>query len=585
MFATFVAIVALIAAAPALIDQEKLKAKFLADIGQWIGSEVTSRGQFQLSLFPEFKATLADVVSTEAASPVQLSARSIEIGISPWPALIGRIDSSSIQFNEADIIVHAQTGDTLAGLWRVNPLGSIVESAGRQMVSDASATDLSSVRNAKLGLVTLNQSTFTAIAKDGSKEQISNIDGSLNWPSLRSSAHLDAVAKWRGETLDIKAQIMDPLGFLAGDNSSLSLNVASTPMTLSFVGKGNLVANFFADGDVSWKTPSMRRFLQWLRTSSTAGESIGEIELNAKLVTKDGKLNFNDVAMSVSDSVASGTLVIDPVVKPIKSSGTLAFKKVDLAALAASLPIGADGQVGDELRVLDNLDVDLRLSAESATIGGYVIANAAGAIRIAKGDASIDLGTGDIAGGTIMGRLELTGPATNKTGHLIAALRKLQLDQVSDLPAGIPVFSGPLSGKLEIAGPYLDLRTLLATGNGTFNLELDPGVVRNFNLEAMQSAVETQSNFELPSVYAGMSEAREFSLNALIKSGVIVVNDAKAVIDGRRVLLTGAIPLLSRGIALNGVITDIDPGASTKPLPFFVGGTWWKPMVTTQAPK
>jgi AsmA protein len=581
----FFALVGLIAIVPNLLDQEKLRAQFLSDIGKWTGSDLTSKGAFKLSLFPEFKATLDDVSSINTNSPINISAKSIEIGLSAWPALIGRIESSEIKFIETDVTIRTAAAETLQSLSAKNPLASSIALASKQISADMSAPDLSSIANSKLGKVTFTQSSLTTIAADDTREELSNLNGSLTWPNLQGSALLEAVADWRGETARVDMQVLTPLIFAAGGNSNVSIAIASKPMALSFQGNANLTANFFADGDVSWKTPSMGQFLKWMRFGATAGEAIGEIDLNAKLVTKEGKLFFNDVAMLVSGSAASGSLEIDPVVKPIKSSGTLAFKSVDLAALAASLPIGISGGSNDEMQLLDDLDLDLRLSSEQATLAGYTIANAAGAIRIAKGDASIDLGTGEIAGGTIKGRLELLGPASAKTGHLTVGMSKLHLDQINNLPSGIPIISGPISGKFDISGPYSNLSSLVTTGDGTFNIQLDSGVVRNFNLETMQAAMGKQSVFELPSVYAGMSEAKSFAVQALVKNGVVIISSADAIIDGRRVSINGALPLMSRGIALNGVITDVEPTATTKSLPFFVGGTWSMPLVTTQPAK
>ncbi len=585
LIAAFIAVLALIAIVPALLNHDQLRARLLSEIGKWTGTELSSNGKFKLSLFPDFKATLTDVTSTKPQTIVQISAKSIEVGLSAWPALIGRIEGSSVKFVEANITINTGAGEALKAAWSQNPLGTSVAQAAQKVSADVASPNLLSIENHKLGKVSLAQSNVTVVTRNGTKEQLSNVNASMNWANLHSAALVEAEAEWRGETVKFSTQVAQPLLFAAGGNSNVTLNFTSKPMTLSFQGKSNLVADFFADGDLSWKTPSMALFLQWMQTSSTAGESIGEIDLSAKLVTKEGKLLLNDLAMLVSGSAATGALEIDPVAKPIKSSGTLAFKSVDLAALAASLPIGMGNRPSNDLQLLDDLDLDIRLSAEQATIAGYEISNAAGAIRIAKGDASVDLGTGEIAGGMVLGRLELSGPASAKTGHLTAAFSKVHLDQVSNLPSGIPIVSGPITGKFDIAGAYIDLKSLIATGNGSFKLELDKGVIRNFNLATMQAAMDKQGLFELPTVYAGMSEANAFTINADVKNGVIVVSAADATIDGRRVIISGAVPLLSRGIALNGLITDIETTTATAPKSFFIGGTWARPLVTTQPAK
>jgi AsmA protein len=578
-----IAVIGLVVFGQSLFDPVKMRNQFLSKMSNWTGGAVTSSGPVKFSFFPGLKVTLNDIKSAKADAPIGLQAKSIDVGISLWPLFVGKIEASSLHLNDAELTVHANAMDTLKQSWSSNSIGTSVDAASKQVAADIAAPNLSAIANEKLGSVELVRATISIQSVNGSRETFQNLNGLISWPNVHSRAALTAAADWRNEPVHIAAQIADPLLFLAGGNSDLNLNVTSEPMTLLFDGNSNLVSNFFADGDITWKTPSMRRFLQWVRASSTAGEAIGVIELNAKMITKDGKLLFNDMTMLVSGSAATGALEVDPFVKPIKSSGTLAFKSVDLVALAASLPIGVDKADAGEMHLLDDLDLDLRLSAEEATLAGYSISNAAGAIRIAKGDASIDLGTGEIAGGTVMGRLELSGPSDAKIGRLVAGMHNVHQDQLTDLPIGIPVLAGPISGKFEMAGAYANLHSFIGSGTGTIAMQLDSGVIRNFNLETMQAALDTKPVFELPSVYAGMSEARALNLSANVTNGVVRINSANATIDGRIITLSGAFPLLSQGLALHGLITDEVQTETSKPSPFFLGGTWQRPLVTQSA--
>ena len=51
-------------------------------------------------------------------------------------------------------------------------------------------------------------------------------------------------------------------------------------------------------------------------------------------------------------------------------------------------------------------------------------------------------------------------------------------------------------------------------------------------------------------------------------------------LEGDQIVVSGALPLLTRGLALSGEITDNnDPLAPTRQR-FFVGGSWAQPFVT-----
>jgi AsmA protein len=246
------------------------------------------------------------------------------------------------------------------------------------------------------------------------------------------------------------------------------------------------------------------------------------------------------------------------------------------------LPIGLAPNQTTDLALLDAIDLDLRLSAEEAKVGPLTIANAAGAIRISKGEADLDLGTGTLGGGTVIGRLKLSGPANAKLGDLKMQMTNLRQDQLEDLAQNIPNHTGAISGKLALTGPYSGIQSFLEKANGALEVNTGLGLVRNFNLETFQDALGQKGFFELASVFQGVTEIKPVALTAQVKSGVAIVSPTDVLVGGRRVIVSGAVPFLSRGLALNGVIAGL-PGEALdpNPLPFFIGGVWSKPLVTT----
>lgn len=582
LFVVAVGISGLIAAVPFLINTDDLAEQFFAALHTSTGSHITSSKPIELSLFPSFTAVLKDVVTTDKQAPLEIEADAIEIGLSPWQMMFGRFEVSSLRFVGADVKIRLSDASKNTDANGLNIAEKAITFYGHQ-ISDYAATP-SLPRLLKLHSLSLVDSTLTIVDRLQKSEQVSKLNVSMNWPHPMNAATLNGVANWRGTQVNVLAGISEPLAFASGKDSDVTLNVNSNSLVLSFAGKSNLGSTFYADGSVSMNAPSLSPFLEPADVRLTMGKAVGAVELEAKLNTKNGILLFDDLTMQLAGTSAVGALEIDPLASPVKVSGTLAFKTVDLAAISSALPIGATRQLNDNAEQLKALDLDLRLSAKVAKIDGYLIEDAAGAIRIANGDASLDLGTGTFAGGTLHARLDISGAKEKRVGKLNVELLGLRQDQIENLAQNLPLFDGPLSGSLEIGGPYTGLAALVATGDGALRIDFPSGIIRNFNLESMRLAMNSKGIFELQSVYAGMSEASALGVVGLIKNGVVQVSSAKAEIAGQNISLTGAIPLVSGSLALQGSITDATPSAATKLTPFFIGGTLREPLVTAIVP-
>lgn len=586
LFVMVVSISGLIAAVPLLFSADDLAEQFLAALHTSTGSHITSSKPVELSLFPSFKAVLRDVVTTDKQAPLNIEAEAIEIGLSAWQMMLGRFEISSLRFVNAEVKIRLPDTHENTDANSLNIAAKAFTFFGHQ-ISDGAATPRLQ-RLLKLNSLSLVDSTLTIVDRLQKNEQVSKLNATINWPHPTNAATLNGVANWRGAQVIVLAGISDPLAFASGKDSDVTLNINSNRLVLSFVGKSNLGSTFYADGSVLMNVPSMSQFLLSADAGLTLGSDVGAVDLEAKLSTKNGVLLFDDLTMQLAATSAVGALEIDPLASPVKMSGTLAFKTVDLAAISSALPIGATQQLTDnaeQLKALDlALDLDLRLSAKVAKIDGYLIEDAAGAIRIANGDASLDLGTGTFAGGTLHARLDISGAQEKRVGKLNVELLGLRQDQIENLAQNLPIFDGPLSGSFEIGGVYTGLAALLASGDGALRIDFPSGVIRNFNLESMRLAMDSTGIFELQSVYAGMSEASALGVVGLIKNGVVLVTSAKAEIAGQNISLTGAIPLVSGSLALQGSITDATPSATKKLKPFFIGGTLQKPLVTAIVP-
>lgn len=565
-------------ALPYLVNQPGVVTRLETELSSWTGSPVHIRGSLEFSIFPNFHVQLNDVATEEALAPLSLSAPKVVAQISVFDALVGQLRVTSLSIDDANVIYRLGLDNNAAKI--AEPVQTAVATTELAVQKSAANPDLSGLANDAIGAISFTNSTLSIFGRDNAESRISSLNAALAWPTLQSGLTFTGNAMWRGEPVALDAVISAPLLFAAGGGSVLDLDFKSPPLTFKFSGNASRASMFYADGRVKLIAPSLDRFLSWSRADIDAGNSVGELSLDSQLTTANGKFRFDDLVMSMSGNKATGSLELDPAVSPPNIVGTFAFDTVDLTSLAKAFSIAVTGRAQQNFAFLNQMDIDLRLSSNIAKAGDIIIADAAGAIRIANGNADFDLGDGSFAGGRIKGGLRLTGAEKLKLADLRVSVSDISQEQIPNVPANIPTIAATLSGTIALQGPFSSLKTLLDEGTGTFSLSSGTGLVRNFNLESFVTSVKSGTMFSLPTFYSGLSSLQSCTVDGTVSNGVAVIEAGELNIGSKRVVFAGALPFQSHGVALNGVMTSTEPTAADELLPFFLGGTWSEPFVT-----
>ncbi len=575
----FVSISLFLLLLPMGLNQDALRARLESQIADWSGMSLSAKGNATISFFP-FKATLTDVTSNDALGAVTVSAQRLEARFSALSVITGKVDVKELWLDGARVTFRQQPGMKLGAFAESGPLKPAIENAKAAIIVDRINPDLGNIANRSLGSVRFSNSSLSYIWLDGREDRVMDLNAALQWLKLRGGAKATGSAFWRGENIDFNVDVARPLVLASGGSSRLDLDFKSAPLSFTFSGDANLASDFFADGNLTLKATSISRVLSWSAAPMTAAGNLGALEIAAKLTTAEGKLKFGDLQLSLDSKPAMGTLEIDLTAKPAKLAGTLAFDTIDLASLAQSLPLGENEISAGEVKPtpLSGIDLDLRLSAETAYAGRWEINEAAGTIRIDSGNAQLDLGNGVLAGGEVTSSLRISGGRPSKTAVFKFSGRNIMPDQLAGKDAIYPLISAPVSLQIDLAGPYKTLPDFLQAGEGQLEAQAEAGTIRNFSSDNFAAAIRKAQIFALPDTYSGLSSLESASVSANLKQGAAIVGSSELNINGLRLNLTGAIPYQTGGVALNGLIA-----AQSEPenwAPFFVGGSWDKPFVT-----
>jgi AsmA protein len=584
VIATLVVIAAaLTAAIPYLLANDRIKDGIRAELSRMTGLPVLVKGDIAVSVFPVFIAKLANIeIGSEAAGPgSSMKAETLEAELS-WLAALGqRVQLQALKIDGADItLTSAANGEWLPAA-AASPLAPILLQARQAMAANPAKPDFSFLPDWRIGAITLRNAKLRVTDASGAQNLISALDVRAVWPAAADPLQVTGAGVWRGQEFGLSANFGNPVQMAAGGSGGLKASFNSEKATFEFDGVANLNEVFFANGDVKFETPSMGGLLDWVGAKMDAGASMGKMALSAKLVTKDDKMNFDDAAINFNGNPAKGVFELSQAKDMPSLSGTIAFEQLDLASFLNAFSIGTNpATTRSGVRFLDQINLDLRLSAATANAGAMPLTEVAAAVRIRNGSADFDLGDAALYGGRAQANLTLSEGSGLPDGDLRVRLSGINLAQVPGT-GSLPLTYAPADGTLEIKGKYAGLLPFLREADGEASVQLAKGEIRNFDAAAFLERLDAGQIFNLPDVYKGLASLNGASATAKIGDGVAILSSAVLDLNTGKLTLSGALPFFTRGIALSGEITAAAAGDA---LPvarrFFVGGSWELPFVT-----
>ncbi|MGB8818224.1 MAG: AsmA-like C-terminal region-containing protein [Rhizobiaceae bacterium] len=562
------------------LSSPALKSRLETGFAAWSGLTVKTNGVVTIGFFP-LKATLFDVSATSGAGPLSLESRTVEVRFPVLSLLSNRLEITEVTLSGARIILRPDFSGGLNLMSGRSPLAPPIALARAAIAATPEMPELQSITGDAPGIIHLADSTLSVLWKTGREDRITDLDGTLSWTAILGPASLNVTANWRGEPVAMEASTVSPLLLLSGGTTVSALHVTSKPINLHFDGNTSMQTSLFAQGDIAIQSPSIEKTLAWSEAPVFFEAGLGAVDLKASVEFAESKLALNDLQMTLDGGPASGMLIYDTVAAPPRLSGTLAFDKAELDSMVAAF--GSEPGATNRFSAIEGLELDLRLSAETAIAGPVQLDNAAGTIRTSNGEVLLDLGSSSLAGGEFSGSLKLTGPMAQRMGELSVSARGLHPDQLPSADAAFPAVSVPVSLQLEMSGLYSQWSGFQKSATGRLELSAGEGIIRNFSAESFANLASKGAVFTLPETYAGLTPLVSAQIQANIARGAAIIDSADIRFASHAVAVTGALPLLSGGVALAGTITPNADGATG--LPFFIGGTWDKPFVTMAGAK
>ncbi|YBV95349.1 AsmA family protein [Phyllobacteriaceae bacterium JZ32] len=597
------AVAAVIAALPFIVSTDAIRIRLAQEISAWTGYSVELRQPPRLTVFPVFQASLSDVTLSKLGEGGQqpvMSADRIDVQLSPLDALMGHISFSETRivhprFRLNEPIIDLPQLFTAAANSQ-GRLGMVIRTAKKLVADNPENPKVDQLASQPFGRIVIENGSL-AYRRFGSplEEQVSDINGTLDWPQTSSPASFRGRANWRGEAAEINFTANQALVLLANGMSAITASVTSKPLTFTFEGNANISQNMFFEGALTANSPSLGETMRWAGRSSYGSSSmIGAVELAANVTLTPKRAKLNDVTLTTDKQSAKGVIEIG-LEQPVPAvTGTLAFETLDLRSLiSAFIPLPRDG-TNDEIdtQFINQLDLDLRLSAQNATVGPVGLANLAAAVQVKGGRAIFDIGDAKAFNGSVQANVQIARNASDASGEL--RFNGTDLDSAafaSALGVKQPFLNGKGTVSLLMKSPLTKWFSLPDSASGNISLDLGQGQMRGFDFNDFINKARTDRFFALERKQDASLAFNRLTMKATIAEGIATLDNAQVETGNGVLTLAGIVPFLDRSLALSGEIAfpaaqnqaqnqNAQPPQAPQPINFFVGGSWDRPFIS-----
>jgi AsmA protein len=561
-----------------LISPETAREAVKAEIRAVAGLEPVLRGPVSVSLFPFGTVSFDElIVGEDEAGNKALTADRLTARLRFFPLLAGQIQVSDLTLVRPTVSVVLEPG----GKSNWTPLASTLSAALRP----------SADRTASFSEIRIDNGTV--VIRDDARavsETLTNVEGSLAWPSLFRTFAATGRFDWRGEQVDASLSFSDFVAALDGTPSGIKLRLAATPLKLVFDGKLSSRPTLKIEGTVAADSTSLREAVRWAGHKQLPSGGFGRFSLKAKTNLVGSGIALSSVDIELDGNAAEGVLTFASDGRQTVQ-GTLAAEAVDLTPYVSAVRLLAgDEREWDAMPItLDSLagvDLDLRLSAAQVKLSGTKLGRTAIATNLRGGQLTVTVGESQSFGGVVKGSFDL---AKSQPGADVKAqLQFINVDLQSCLGAlfGMRRLEGKGNLAFNIEGSGSSVMAVTQTLNGSATLIGQKGALTGVNLEQLLRRLERRPLSGGGDYRSGRTPYDKLTIALSIAQGTLSADEVRMDGPAVRLVLAGKATVPARDLDFTGTASLVS-AASESPsfeLPFMLRGAWDEPLMLLDTP-
>jgi AsmA protein len=569
-----------------LIPADTVRDSIKAEIRAVTGLDPVLRGEVAVSLFPTGTVVFDQVaLGDNRTGEPAMTVDQLVVRLRFFPLLIGRIEIADVSLVRP-IITIAFTPDGRSN-WssHVEMLARALQ-PNRDHSSGQSSDRVVSFSEIRIG-------DGKVILRDQARnitETLSSVEFSLAWPSISKTFAATGRFMWHDEVIEGAFSFSDFVAALVGDRSGLKVRFSGAPVKFAFDGYISHSPTLRMEGTLAADGPSLRDTLRWAEHRVPPGSGFGRFSLKAQTNVVGGNVALSGVNIELDGNVGEGALTFMADGRQTVQ-GTLAADGLDLTPYISAIRLLTTGdrsweRVPISLDGLNDIDVDLRLSAARVTLASAKLGRTAVAANLRGGHFTVTVGESEAFGGVVRGSF---GLAKSPGGAELKAQLQfvdVDLDQALGELFGIRRIEGKgnLGFAVDSRGPsVLGLTEAL---NGSASLISRKGAIAGLNVEQLLKRLAKSPLSRGNELSSGKTPYNLLAANVKIEQGTIKVDDVHIEGPSLRLSLAGSASIPARDLDLTGtaslLATSGSGAAEAAPafeLPFVVQGAWDDPLL------
>ena len=541
------------------------------------GLDPVLHGDVAVSLFPSGRVTFHNVLlGSDNGGEPELVAEELTAHLRYFPLLSGHIEISDVALVRPTITVTLQPngGSNWSGL---------IRSLARALEPDPGRTASFSEIGIHDGVVIVRSNSAGSVVTD----RLDEVDFQLAWPSISRSFGAKGRFVWHDQPIDASFALSDFLAALTGERTGVKIRLSGAPVKVAFDGAASDQANLKIDGTLSVESPSLREALRWADTRQLPFGGFGRFALRAQSSIADGIVSMSGVNVELDGNVAEGVITLSTDHRTVQ--GTLAADALDLTPYVSRIHLlAADDRNWDQLPLgldgLDELNLDLRLSAANVKIASAQLGRTAVAANMRNGKLDVTIGESQAFGGVAKGSFGLAraGAGVAVTSHV--QFVEVDVENCLSQIFGIHKLEGRGNLALNVEGSGSSILAVTNTLAGTASLTAHDGALAGINVEQLLRRLERRPLSGNGDFRSGRTPFDKFALNLKIDQGQVSVDDMHVEGPAVRIAVAGQVSVPTRDLDLKGVATLISSASSSEfDLPFVVQGQWDDPIMLPDA--
>ncbi len=582
---------------PLFVSSEFVRTAIERELADITGQQIRVGGKVDLDLFPSPLARVYDLHvprdpdSAGNPRPDFLVVDQVEVAI-PISSLLAREPAfSQFRLIRPTMRIAMDRDNQIDASEMGGRLGRAIaklqtKTDQTQAGENGTFNDDATLRHLRFGTVTIENGTVEFVGtSEETPDTITAVNGSVSWPRLTERLSASVKGIWRGTAFEQKVDIDNAIHFFAGQITDVRLGLTSDALTYAFDGKMSAGPTPFVEGAVTMNTPSLRQALEWLQVGIQPGSSVGNVGLKATIRGDARKIRFENLELAFQGGSGMGVLELafKDNAKPAMTA-TLDFQQMDilsfLSAFAGFPGVTDDFDVPVSPSFLDQLDVDLRLSAANAKAGALQFTNIAAVTQIKNDSAVFEMPDATAYGGKVQAKLKIARDKGVLTASFGVTGTDINSAAVADALAVGGLFPrGPTSGNLNVTAPLENWSDLFKHATGKTEIRITNGLINGVGFQTLGGNSEPQTFFRLQDNAQTSDVFSTMNIDAIVKDGVIIIDGGTIEYPDGTVQLNGVIPYGTASIALT-TIAEPRADGDAPVIQHFIGGSWSNPYAT-----